>query len=82
MSPKNHLPMLAAAMPVVALMIGTTGLAGSADETRAESRFEEQIVEFHNQEVKLAGSVLLPRSDVPVPAVVFVHGAGPQTRES
>lgn len=74
--------MLAAAMPVVAFMIGTTGLTASADETTAESRFEEHLVEFHNQEVKLAGSLLLPRSDAPVPAVVFVHGAGRQNRES
>ena len=58
-----------------------TGPAASADETRAESRFEEHHVEFHNQAVKLAGSLLLQKSDVPVPAVVFVHGAGQQTRE-
>lgn len=52
-----------------------------ADETGTESRFEEHYVEFHNQEVKLAGSLLLPGGNVPVPAVVFVHGAGQQTRE-
>jgi pimeloyl-ACP methyl ester carboxylesterase len=56
--------------------------AASADETGAESRFEEHPVEFHNQTVKLSGSLLLPRGEVPVPAVVFVHGAGRQTRES
>jgi pimeloyl-ACP methyl ester carboxylesterase len=73
--------MLAAAISVVAFVIGMTGPAAIADETGAESRFEEHHVEFHNQDVKLAGSLLLPKSDVPVPAVVFVHGAGPQTRE-
>ena len=52
-----------------------------ADETGAGSRFEEHHVEFHNQDVKLAGSLLLPESDRPVSAVVFVHGAGRQTRE-
>jgi hypothetical protein len=57
------------------------GPAARADETGAESGFDEHRVEFHNQGVKLAGSLLLPRSEVPVPAVVFVHGAGPQTRE-
>ena len=52
-----------------------------ANETVAGSWLAEHRVEFHNQDVKLAGSLLLPRSEVPVPAVVFVHGAGRQTRE-
>jgi alpha-beta hydrolase superfamily lysophospholipase len=32
-------------------------------------------VAFANGEVRLAGTLLLPRADKPVPAVVFVHGA-------
>jgi uncharacterized protein len=79
---RHHLPTLAAAIPVVAFVIGMTAPAASADETGADPRFDEHRVEFHNQGVKLAGSLLLPRSEVPVPAVVFVHGAGRQTRES
>ena len=59
-----------------------SGPAACADETGVQSGFEEHRVEFHNRAVKLAGSLLLPRSEVPVPAVVFVHGAGRQTRES
>ena len=78
---RRHLPTLAAAIPVAAFVLGIAGPAASADETGAESRFDEHPVEFHNQGVKLAGSLLLPRSEVPVPAVVFVHGAGRQTRE-
>jgi hypothetical protein len=70
------------AIPVVAFVIGTTAPAASADETGAESRFEEHPVEFHEQDVNLAGSLLLPKSEVAVPAVVFVHGAGQQTREA
>jgi len=77
-----HTRVLPAAIRVVALLIGMSGQAACANETGVQSRFEEHRVEFHNQDVKLAGSLLLPRSGVPVPAVVFVHGAGPQTRES
>ena len=78
---RRHIPTLAAALPVAAFVLGIAGPAASADETGAESRFDEHRVEFHNQDVKVAGSLLLPRSEVPVPAVIFVHGAGPQARE-
>src|ERR1700709_1765535 len=74
--------MLPAAIPVIAFLIGMAGPEAHAEETGAKSRFEEHRVEFHNQGVNLAGSLLLPRSEVPVPAVVFVHGAGRQTREN
>jgi pimeloyl-ACP methyl ester carboxylesterase len=77
----NQLPMVAAAISVVVFGIGMAGPAARADETGAESRFDEHSVEFHNQDVKLVGSLLLPRSEAPLPAVIFVHGAGRQTRE-
>lgn len=79
MSRIDHLPMLAAG--IAAMILGITGSAASADETREDFRFEDNSVEFHNQDVKLAGSLLLPEREGPVPAVVFVHGAGRQTRE-
>src|SRR6185503_2702090 len=82
MSCLHHITMLPAAIPVIAFLIGMAGLEAHADKNGAESGFEEHHVEFHNQDVKLAGSLLLPRTDIPVPAVVFVHGAGRQTRES
>jgi pimeloyl-ACP methyl ester carboxylesterase len=78
----DHIRMFPAAIPVIALLIGTSGPAAWANETGVPSGFEEHRVEFHNHAVKLAGSLLLPKSEVPVPAVVFVHGAGRQTRES
>lgn len=46
-----------------------------------QSGFDEHRVEFHNGDVKLAGSLLLPQSEKPFPSVIFIHGAGPQTRE-
>lgn len=79
---RRRLPTLAAAIFVAALVLGIAGPAASADETRAESGFGEHRVELHNQGVKLSGSLLLPKGEAPVPAVVFVHGAGRQTRES
>jgi len=82
-----HIPMLPAAIPVIAFLIAMSGPgdrhgpAACVNETGAQSRFEEHAIEFHNHDVNLAGSLLLPGSEVPVPAVVFVHGAGRQTRE-
>jgi len=74
--------MLPGAIFVIAFLIGMAGFEAHADETGATFSFEERSVKFQNQDVNLAGSLLLPRSEVPVPAVVFVHGAGRQTRES
>ena len=70
-----------ATITIIAFLISMAGLEAHADESKAESKFEELQVEFHNKDVKLVGSLLLPRSEAPVPAVVFVHGAGPQSRE-
>jgi dienelactone hydrolase len=81
MSYINHTQMFSAAIPVVALLICMNVPASCADETGVQSGFEEQRVEFHNGDVKLVGSLLLPKSEKPLPAVIFVHGAGPQTRQ-
>ena len=79
---RRHPRMPVAATTLVAIVLSIAATPASADETGANSRFEEHQVEFHNQDVKFAGSLLLPVSETPVPAVVFVHGAGRQTRES
>lgn len=55
---------------------------GCADDIGPKAEFEEQRVEFENHGVRLAGSLLLPLGEAKTPAVVFVHGAGRQTRES
>jgi pimeloyl-ACP methyl ester carboxylesterase len=81
MSHVYNTQILPAAIAVIALLVGMSGRAACAYETGVRSGLEEHRVEFHNQDVKLAGSLLLPRSEGPVPAFVFVHGAGPQTRE-
>jgi len=81
MSCHSLITMLPAALPVIAFLFGMSGQAACADETGVRAGFEEQRVAFYNGDVKLAGSLLLPVRDGPVPAVVFVHGAGRQTRE-
>ncbi len=76
-----YLPMFRFAVLILAYLITQNGLETRAQDAGAESRFDEHPVEFHNGNVKLAGSLLLPKSEKPLPAVIFVHGAGPQTRE-
>jgi fermentation-respiration switch protein FrsA (DUF1100 family) len=44
--------------------------------------YDEQRVFFENGNVRLAGSLVIPPGAGPHPALVFVHGSGPQTRES
>lgn len=78
----NRITTLRAGSSVIAFLVGIGGFAAYADEAPAKLNFQEHFVEFQNQDVALAGSLILPRSEEPVPAVVFVHGAGRQTRES
>jgi len=77
-----HMRTLPAAIAAIAFLATMSAQQAAAEKAEAESDFEEHPVEFHNQDVSLAGSLLLPISKKPVPAVVFVHGAGRHTRES
>ncbi|MBC7789206.1 MAG: alpha/beta hydrolase [Anaerolineae bacterium] len=47
---------------------------------RKTSTHTEEQVGFQNGKVELAGTLLLPRSAGPHPAMVIVHGSGAQTR--
>ena len=42
--------------------------------------FEEREITFENGAIRLAGSLLLPPGTKRAPAVVFVHGSGPEGR--
>ena len=44
------------------------------------TEYQEMEVEFANGEINLAGTLLQPSSSSPVPAVVLIHGAGPEKR--
>jgi hypothetical protein len=59
MSFMYQIPLLPATIAVIAfLIVGMSGTEARADETGVQSGFEEHRVEFHNQNVKLAGSLL------------------------
>ena len=51
---------------------------GRTADTEPAGREEE--VRFRNGDVELAGSLLLPAGPGPHPAVVFLHGSGPEGR--
>ena len=53
-----HIPLLRAAIAVIAFLTGIRETEAVANQTRGGSPFEEHPVEFHNQGVKLAGSLL------------------------
>jgi pimeloyl-ACP methyl ester carboxylesterase len=57
--------------------------AGSFKLKRAnpsQKAVREENVSFKSGAIRLAGTLLLPNRRGPVPAIVFVHGAGPEQR--
>ncbi|MGE5802907.1 MAG: alpha/beta hydrolase family protein [Gemmatimonadota bacterium] len=66
---------------------GTLVEDGSPEGTFAYARsrataapFEEREITFNNGAVRLAGSLIIPNRESRVPAVVFLHGSGPEGR--
>src|SRR6056297_566209 len=41
-----------------------------------------QEIEFYSDDIKLSGTLYLPETDGPFPALVFVHGSGAETRDN
>ncbi|HET9252529.1 MAG TPA: alpha/beta hydrolase [Candidatus Eisenbacteria bacterium] len=56
-----------------------TGSTAPAAPTAPTAR-KGRDVTFRNGDIELRGTVLLPAGSGPFPAVVFLHGSGPQTR--
>jgi dienelactone hydrolase len=54
--------------------------SGRPPTTVLQVRLRQEAVHFASGTATLAGTVLLPSGDGPHPAVVLVHGSGPQTR--
>jgi len=44
--------------------------------------YRREEVTFRNGAVSLAGTLTLPSGNKPHPAVVFIHGSGPDSREN
>ncbi len=59
-----------------------TSADGTSEPAPRVQLYDEQEVTFDNDNVRLAGSLVVPPGPGPFPALVFVHGSGPQTRES
>ena len=54
---------------------------GRPDQTAKKAQlYREEKVTFRNGDVRLAGTLLVPSTPGPHPAVVFLHGSGPQDR--
>lgn len=69
------------AMPVRRWLAVPLLTALACSQTTAQSPpFTEREVTFRNGEVELHGTLVLPSSQAPSPAVVFLHGSGPATR--
>ena len=68
---------------VLSLTCGLVSFAASQNnpQTTAEPKMRQVEVTFRSGNVTLAGTLLLPESSVPVPAIVLDHGSGPMTRE-
>lgn len=56
-------------------------VAASEDAGDRAPSFAERRVGFHNGSVELQGTLVLPAGQGRSPAVVFLHGSGPMTRE-
>jgi dienelactone hydrolase len=59
---------------------GDEGRFAFARSREAPPALLEEEVRFWNGEVELAGTLVFPSGDGPFPAVVFLHGSGPEGR--
>jgi len=72
----------AATMPTLVTSLVLAALvAEPARGAAAEKGFAAAEVEFHSGDVQLAGTLVLPSAPGPYPAIVFLHGSGPVTRD-
>ena len=70
--------MLRIARPVLFALSLSACSTGAA---RSAANVAERDVSFSNGEVELKGTLVRPVGEGPFPAIVFLHGSGPATRE-
>jgi pimeloyl-ACP methyl ester carboxylesterase len=54
---------------------------GKPQQRAARIAYRQEAVEFNNGDVRLAGTLTLPSAPEPCPAVILIHGSGPQPRD-
>lgn len=64
-----------------AAILAVLGIAAVSAQERFFS-YRTHEVRFSNEAVDLAGTLYEPRTQGPHPAVVFIHGSGPETRRA
>lgn len=67
---------------MIALFVCTTGFNATAqDKDPAVPEYKQEEVTINNGDVKLAGTLTLPLTAVPAPAVIMITGSGQQNRD-
>jgi pimeloyl-ACP methyl ester carboxylesterase len=69
-------------LPILVLYFwgGSTEATSANRVDRGDPRFTEEEVRFNNADVTLAGTLRVPQTKGRHPAIVFIHGSGPQDR--
>src|SRR5215216_2996715 len=60
---------------------GSTEATSANKNAQASEPFKAEEVSFKNDDVALAGTLLIPLTKGQHPAIVFIHGSGPQDRD-
>jgi uncharacterized protein len=70
-------------LPVLVLYFwgGSTEATSTNKGDQAGAQLTEEEVSFKNGDVTLAGTLRIPSIKGPRPAIVFIHGSGPQDRD-
>jgi alpha-beta hydrolase superfamily lysophospholipase len=63
-----------------ALLLGVSAALAQEASIPGGETYREEEVAFYSGEIRLAGTLMTPKSAAPHPAVVFVQGSGPETR--
>jgi uncharacterized protein len=60
---------------------GATEATSANKSAQASQPFTDEEVNFRNDDVTLAGTLMIPSRKGQHPAIVFIHGSGPQDRD-